>query len=88
MNKTRVLAQLRFYEHSYEHSSLICQSRRGEDIKGIYKYYIVIINRGEGRGRGEGWGMEREGWEHQHILADNPNVVVRQQIISGSCFSS
>ncbi len=40
MNKTHFLAQLRFYEHSYEHSSLICQSRRGVDMKGIYKYYI------------------------------------------------
>ena len=44
MNKTYFFAEWRFYEHPYEHSSLIYQSRRSEDIKGIYKYYICHYN--------------------------------------------
>ena len=44
MNKTLFTAKSMFYEHSYEHYSLVYKSRRGEEINGVYKYYICHYN--------------------------------------------
>ena len=44
MNKSRFTAKSMSYEHSYEQYSLVYKSRRGEEIDGIYKYYICHYN--------------------------------------------
>ena len=43
MNKFIFTAKSMFYEHSYEHYSLIFKLRRGEEVDGIYKFYSCTI---------------------------------------------
>ena len=43
MNKFIFTAKSMFYEHSYEHYSLIFKLRRGEEVDGIYKFYFCTI---------------------------------------------
>jgi len=43
MNKFIFTAKSMFYEHSYEHYSLIFKLRRGEEVDGIYKFYFCAI---------------------------------------------
>ena len=44
MNKSRFTAKSMSYEHSYEQYSFVYKSRRGEEVDGIYKYYICHYN--------------------------------------------